>query len=246
MLAPGLYAWLLTVAGSRAQTGVPLVARAVRDRRGRCPSSAGVLPRERTAGHRARRSASTASSVARSLTWCLAGPAIAVGTVDPVALRARCARLGHLRVRLGSLARLTRPGRLPNVVAGAPLQPRSRLPRAAVLVAFRDRCRVARRLLAFRVDRSEPALFAHAAATACSLLLLGVGRPDCAGPRPAPRPAERLEPPEAAPVLGALIAVLLGLGLVWAAFAMTPRVPPSRVRADGGAPEPAFPAWQMS
>ena len=72
--------------------------------------------------------------------------------------------------------------------------------------------------LAFRVDRPDHALFGHAAATAASLLVLAAGgrialaqgqRHDLSSS------GSRLD---AASVPGALIGVLLGLGLVWAAL----------------------------
>jgi hypothetical protein len=99
------------------------------------------------------------------------------------------------------------------------LMPRSRLPRASLVIALLALVfSLLLTALAFRTDRSEHALLSHAAATACGLLLLATGgrialaqgqRFDLASD------GSRLD---AASVPGALIGVLLGLGLVWAAL----------------------------
>jgi hypothetical protein len=111
------------------------------------------------------------------------------------------------------------PEDAPNVVAGTPLAPRAHLSRvAAPVVGVSIVAALALEGLAFRVDRSDPALFAHAAATACALLVLGVGARVALGlgaRRELASASTRLN--AMAPPLAAL-AVLLGLGLVWAAF----------------------------
>jgi hypothetical protein len=152
------------------------------------------------------------------LAWALLGTELTPERIDPVraALGAFAWMLfafgwGHVRER--------RPATDAVPVVGPPLQPRSRLPRTSLaLVVFSVLSALAFSALAFRVDRPDHALFGHAAATATSLLVLAAGgrialaqgqRHDFA---PAPN---RLE---AASVPGALIGVLLGLGLVWAAL----------------------------
>jgi hypothetical protein len=105
------------------------------------------------------------------------------------------------------------------IVPGPTLAPRSRLPRAAIVVALVATVSgLLLALIAFRVERAEQALLSHAAATACGLLLLAAAgrialaqgqRYDLASAR------HRLD---AASVPGALIGILLGLGLVWAAL----------------------------
>jgi hypothetical protein len=117
---------------------------------------------------------------------------------------------GHVRVR--------GPAEDAVIAAGPPLQPRSRLPRTGIaVVLLAVTASIVLSALAFRVDRPDHAMFGHAAATAASLLVLATGgrialaqgtRHDLASP------ASRLD---AASVPGALIGVLLGLGLVWAA-----------------------------
>ncbi|HEX6764906.1 MAG TPA: hypothetical protein VF103_05495, partial [Polyangiaceae bacterium] len=153
------------------------------------------------------------------LSWCLAGSAIAVGSVDPV--RSALGVLGWVIYAFGwGRSRGTRvPEDSPNVLTGAPLAPRARLSKAgAPVVALAVVASLVLEGLAFRVERSEPALFAHAAATACALLVLGVGARialGLGGRRELPSAATRMN--AMAPPLAAL-AVLLGLGLVWAAF----------------------------
>jgi hypothetical protein len=217
VLAPGLYAWLLTVIVPAAQPGVPFVARL-------CAVVAvgalvvGVfLESERPKlGRWLGIHAFVGSSL---LTWFLAGPAIAVGNVDPV--RSALGVLGWVIYAFGwGRSRGPRiPEDAPNVLSGAPLAPRARLSRAGgPVVAFAVVAALVLEGLAFRVDRPEHALFAHAAATACALLVLGVGAHIALGlgaRRELPSAATRLN--AMAPPLAAL-AVLLGLGLVWAAF----------------------------
>jgi hypothetical protein len=152
------------------------------------------------------------------LAWSLLGVELSPERIDPVraALGAFAWMLfafgwGHVRER--------GPVDDAGVASGPPLQPRSRLPRASVaVVLFAVLAALALSALAFRVDRPDHAMFGHAAATAASLLVLATAgrialaqgqRHDFASP------GSRLD---AASVPGALIGVLLGLGLVWAAL----------------------------
>jgi hypothetical protein len=217
VLAPGLYAWLLTVIHPAAQPGVSFVARlfaivAV------VTLLVGVfLESDRP---KIGRWLGIYAFVGSSLfSWCLAGTAVSVGTVDPV--RSALGVLGWVIYAFGwGRSRGSRvPEDAPNVLTGAPLAPRSRLSRAAApVVALSVVAALVLEGLAFRVDRSDPALFAHATATACALLVLGVGSRialSLGSRRDLPSAATRLN--AMAPPLAAL-AVLLGLGLVWAAF----------------------------
>lgn len=150
--------------------------------------------------------------------WALLGTELSPERIDPVraALGAFAWMLfafgwGHVRER--------GPVEEALVAAGPPLQPRSRLPRTGLaVVLFAVLASLVLSALAFRVDRPDHAMFGHAAATAASLLVLAAAgrialaqgtRHDLASP------GNRLD---AASVPGALIGVLLGLGLVWAAL----------------------------
>jgi hypothetical protein len=153
------------------------------------------------------------------LSWALLGDALAVERIDRV--RAGVGALGWLLYAFGWGSVRTRgvPEDDPHVVRGARLVPRSRLPRASVYLAiFAAVAAVAIEALAFRVDRREPAVLAHAAAIAAALLVLG------AGARIALAQGSRIELSSgsnrlnAVTVPGALLAVLLGLGLIWAAL----------------------------
>jgi hypothetical protein len=151
------------------------------------------------------------------LAWSLLGAELSPERIDPVraALGAVAWMLfafgwGHVRER-GPVEEVA--------VVGPPLQPRSRLPRTSIaVVLFAVLTSLVLSALAFRVDRVDHAMFGHAAATAASLLVLAAGgrialaqgqRHDLASP------SNRLD---AASLPGALIGVLLGLGLVWAAL----------------------------
>jgi hypothetical protein len=217
VLVPGLYAWLLTVVHPTAQAGVSLSARLF------AVIAVGAL----VIGvfleieyPKVGRWLGIYAFVGSCLfAWTLSGPAVAVGTLDPV--RSALGVLGWVIYAFGwGRSRGSRvPEDSPNVVAGAPLAPRARLsPASAPVVGIAIVAALGLEALAFRVDRSEPALLAHAAATAAALLVLGVGS------RVALGLGVRREPASAsirlnamAPPLAAL-AVLLGLGLVWAAF----------------------------
>jgi hypothetical protein len=217
VLAPGLYAWLLTVVYPVLQSGVPFVSRALAFVAALALVAGVFLESERPAFGRA---LGVYGFVGGCLfAWAFAGPAIAVGSVDPV--RSALGMLGWVIYAFGwGRSRGARvPEDSPNVLGGVPLAPRARLARAGLpLVALAIVAALVLEGLAFRVERSEPALFAHAVATACSLLLLGVGSRIALGlgaRRELPSAAIRLN--AMAPPLTAL-AVLLGLGLVWAAF----------------------------
>jgi hypothetical protein len=217
VLAPGLYAWLLTVMHPAAQPGVPFSARLFAVVAVVTLVGGVFLESERP---KLGRALGIYAFVGCSLfSWCLAGPAIAIGNIDPI--RSALGMLGWVIYAFGwGRSRGSRvPEDSPNVLGGAPLAPRARLSRAsAPVVAIAVVAALSLEGLAFRVDRSEPALFAHAAATACALLVLGGGSRialGLGGRRELAPTTARLNS-MAAPL--AALAVLLGLGLVWAAF----------------------------
>jgi hypothetical protein len=217
VLAPGLYAWLLTVVHPMAQPGASPAARGF----------ALLAPALLVAGivvERSRPNVGRALGVyafvgASLLAWCFAGSAVAVGSIDPV--RSALGVLGWVLYAFGwGHTRAARvPEDSPDVLGGPPLAPRARLSRASVpVIALAVVAALVLEGLAFRVERAEPALFAHAVATACALLVLGAGSRvalGLGGRRELPSGPVRLN--AMAPPLAAL-AVLLGLGLVWAAF----------------------------
>lgn len=217
VLAPGLYAWLLTVMHPASQQGVPFSARLFALLAVGTLVAGVFLESERP---KLGRALGIYAFVGCSLlAWCLVGPAIAVGNVEPI--RSALGMLGWVIYAFGwGRSRGSRvPEDSPNVLEGAPLAPRARLSRAAApVVALAVVAALLLEGLAFRVERSEPALFAHAAATACALLVLGGGAKlalGLGGRRELLPTTARLNS-MAAPL--AALAILLGLGLVWAAF----------------------------
>jgi hypothetical protein len=218
VLAPGLYAWLLTVVHPAAQVGVPFAARAFAFLAAVLLVAGVALEGERP---RLGRALGIYGFIgAALLSWCFDGPAVGVENLDPV--RSGLGVLGWVLYAFGwGRARGSQvPEDSPNVLGGAPLAPRARLSRASLpIVGVAIVAALALEGLAFRVERAEPALFAHGIATACALLVLGAGSRIALGlgsRRELPSATGRLN--AMAPPLAAL-AVLLGLGLVWAAFA---------------------------
>jgi hypothetical protein len=152
------------------------------------------------------------------LAWAMLRAELSPGRIDPV--RAALGGFAWMLFAFGwGHVRDRAPAEEAAIISGPPLQPRSRLPRTSlVVVLFAVITSVGLSALAFRVDRPEHAMFGHAAATAASLLVLAAGgrialaqgtRHDLASP------GSRFD---GAAVPSALIGVLLGLGLVWAAL----------------------------
>jgi hypothetical protein len=150
--------------------------------------------------------------------WSLLGAELSPERIDPV--RAGLGAVAWMLFAFGwGHVRERGPAEDEVAVTGPPLQPRSRLPRTSIaVVLFAVLTSLVLSALAFRVDRPDHAMFGHAAATAAGLLVLAAGgrialaqgqRHDLASP------GSRLD---AASLPGALIGVLLGLGLVWAAL----------------------------
>jgi hypothetical protein len=217
VLLPGLYAWLLTVE-------LPALSRGARPF-GRVTALVALMALVAglfMVGGRLRLARGLAiygfigSCV---LTWALLGGELSPARLDRI--RAAAGSLGWVlyafgwgRVRSAQL-----PEDAPNAVLGAPLLARSHLHRATLPIAG---CAVVAAVgfeaLAFRIDRPEHAVLAHATATACALLVLG------ASATLALRQGNRIEVASGAArlnavaVRGAVLSVLFGLGLVWAAL----------------------------
>jgi hypothetical protein len=217
VLLPGIYAWLLTVALPVFAHGVHTMARLA--------AVLGLLALLATTLLDARHEA-----LARvlgiyvflglaALTWALLGADFSPVHLDR--LRTALGSLGWVLYAFGwgRLRAPDRPVKAASIAPGAPLVPRARLDRRAMpLVGAAVVAALTFEALAFRVDRPEHAVLAHATATACALLVLG------AGTRVALAQGLRTELPSgstrlnAITVRGAVLAVLFGVGLLWAAL----------------------------
>src|SRR5689334_22763886 len=173
VLLPGLYAWLLTVE-------LPALGRGVRVS-ARMTAIAALVALVLSVVVAARR-----IELARALgiyvflgcsvlTWALIGSDLSTVHLDRI--RAALGMLGWVLYAFG-WGRMRPP--LPetaaaNVVVGTPLIPRTRVHRRSVsVVVFAVVAALVLEALAFRVDRPEHAVLAHATAAACSLLVLAV------------------------------------------------------------------------
>lgn len=217
VLVPGLYAWALTVAHPAAQAGAPLSARVTAFFALVALAAAPLFVRERPAF--ARLLGIFVFVTFSAVSWALLSDELAVDRLDR--LRAGLGALGWLLYAFGwgSFRGRGVPEDDPHFVPGAPLTPRSRLSRIGrALAVLAVAAALALVALAFRVDRREQAVLAHALATALALLVLAVGArialAQGARFELAPAPA-RLN---AVSVPGALLAVLLGIGLILAAL----------------------------
>jgi hypothetical protein len=217
VLLPGLYAWMLTV-------GLPVMARGVRTgpRLTAAAALVALLLALSIVGQRltvARVFGIYVFVLCSALTWALLGSDLSPAHLDRV--RTALGTLGWVLYAFGwgRVRTLPEADRELQIAPGAPLIPRSRLhARAVPIVAFAVCAALVCEGLAFRVDRPEHAVLAHGAAVACALLVLSAGsrialaqgtRVELASP------AQRLN---AVALRGALLALLFGLGLVWAAL----------------------------
>jgi hypothetical protein len=217
VLVPGLCAWSLTVAHPAAQSGAPTSARLTAFLALVALAAAPWFVRERPA--LARLLGIFVFVAFSALSWSLLSDELSVDRLDR--LRAGLGGLGWLLYAFGwgSFRGRGVPEDDPHFVPGTPLTPRARLSRVGLSVAVvAVASALALTALAFRVDRREQAVLAHAVATALALLVLAVGARIALaqGTRLelAPAPA-RLN---AVAVPGAALAVLLGIGLIWAAL----------------------------
>lgn len=217
VLVPGLCAWSLTVAHPAAQSGAPVSARITAFFALVALAAAPLFVRERPA--LARLLGIFVFVAFSAVSWSLLSDELSVDRLDR--LRAGLGALGWLlyAVGWGSFRGRGVPEDDPHFVPGAPLTPRARLSRLGLAVAvLAVAAALALTALAFRVDRREQAVLAHAIATALALLVLAVGARIALaqGTRFELAPASaRLN---AVAVPGAALAVLLGIGMIWAAL----------------------------
>jgi hypothetical protein len=217
VLLPGLYAWLLTVELPAQSAGVRPLARVTS-----LVAAGALVAGLFFVGGRLRVARVLGIHLflaACALTWALVG-----GELSPLRfdrLRAATGSLGWLLYAFGwGHVREARPPEdAPNAVLGSPLVPRAHLDRktlpiAGLAVVAALTCQA----LAFRIERAEHAVFSHAAATACALLLLAVGANVALAQGTRRELASGIVRLNAAAVRGAILCVLLGLGLVWAAL----------------------------
>jgi hypothetical protein len=216
VLLPGLYAWLLTVELPALARGVSLGPRVTAI----LALMALVLSVVAAARHLelARILGIYVFLGCCVLTWALIGSDLSAVHTDRI--RAALGMLGWVLYAFGwGRMRLPVPAVDGNLVVGTPLIARTKLhPRSVPVVGFAVLAALVFEALAFRVDRPEHAVLAHATAGACALLVLAVGS------RVALAQGSRIELSSgstrlnAVAVRGAVLSVLFGVGLVWAAL----------------------------
>jgi hypothetical protein len=151
------------------------------------------------------------------LTWVLLGSGLLQNRGDPLISMLGAVAFMLYALGWGSLRRRgVVPEDGPNVIAGAPLQPRARPPAGVPLVfGLLVASALLPTFLAFRVADADRGLFAHAIAVLTAILIITVGSSVSLGlgqRRALPAPAERLN---AAAVPLALLALGFGLGFLW-------------------------------
>lgn len=175
LLLPGVYAWASTVLypstlrgaglGPRIGAGLALVS---------LVAGAFVSPRKSDLG----RNLGLYGFVGLSLTtWILLGNLVRVDRLEP--MKAALGVIGWVLFAFGWGA-LRKPTSVPeddpNVLPGEPLRPRGRLPIGAVAVlGTAVICAAPPLFFAWRVTRSDHALFAHAVGILCSIGLVTTG-----------------------------------------------------------------------
>ena len=212
---PGLYAWLTTVLLPSVQPTAPTSARVTAFLSLLALVSAPLFVNERPLLGRAM---GIFSFIGFSLlTWLLLGAALVQNAGDPLLPALGAVGFTLYALGWGSLRRRGAvPEDAPNVIPGAPLQPRAR-PHASSPVVFGVILVSASVpvFLAFRVADAQRALFAHAVAILAAILTITVGSRVAVGlgqRRGQPPVAERLN---AAAVPLALLALVFGLGFLW-------------------------------
>jgi hypothetical protein len=214
VLLPGAYAWLLTV-------GLPVAARGVRAAP-RVAALAGlaalvaslfVVERRPTLG---RGLGIVVFVGCAGLTWALLGADSSPVHLDRI--RTALGTLGWVLYAFG-WGRVGIPARPAGEIApGAPLVPRSRThPLGLPIAGFAVLSALVFEALAFRVDRAEHAVLAHAAAAACALLVMSAASRLALAQGARHELASGSTRLNAIALRGALLALLVGIGLVWAA-----------------------------
>lgn len=217
VLMPGLYAWLLTVELPALSRGARPLSRVTA-----LLALAALVSALWMSGGRLRlaRALGIYGFVgACCLTWALLGGELSPARLDRI--RAAAGSLGWVLYAFGwgRVRSAGMPEDAPNAVLGAPLVPRSRLDRRALpIAAFAVVAAIGFEALAFRVDRPEHAVLAHATATACALLVLGASATIALRQGMRSDILSGLSRLNAVAVRGAVLSVLFGLGLVWAAL----------------------------
>jgi hypothetical protein len=217
VLLPGLYAWLLTV-------GLPVLARGVRlgPRLAALAALMLLFAALFVVGRRL--------SLARllgiygfvglsALSWALLGSESSPVHLDRI--RTALGMLGWVLYAFGwgRVRALPDAAAEAHLAAGAPLIARSRLhPRAMPVVAFAVFAALVCEGLAFRIDRPEHAVLAHAIAAACALLVLSTGSRVALAQGTRHELASGTTRLNAIALRGAVLAVLFGVGLLWAAL----------------------------
>jgi len=212
---PGLYAWLTTVALPSVNHSAPSSARVTA-----FFALLALLAAPLFAGARPwlGRALGIFGFIGCSLlTWLLLGSALVRNPGDPVLSALGAVAFTLYALGWGSLRRRgVVPEDAPNVILGAPLQPRLRPhPIAPFVFGLILVSALVPVFLAFRVVEAERGLFAHAVAILAAILTITVGARVATGlgqPRELPASAERLN---AAAVPLALLALLFGLGFLW-------------------------------
>jgi hypothetical protein len=217
VVLPGLYAWVTTVAYPAAQRGATAAARVTALL---ALIALFVGPPLAEARPRLGRLVGLPLFVGLGLlSWLMLGALLDVDRLEPV--RAALGSVGWLLYAFG-WGDIRRPGSVPeddpNVLPGAPLAPRSTLPRASALVfGIGVVGAVIPLLVAWRELRPRHALLAHTLTLLWAVLLTGaaariaVARGEQQLPAPRQRLGSALRPL-------AVLALLLVLGLLWWLF----------------------------
>jgi hypothetical protein len=212
---PGAYAWVTTVALPSVQQAAPLLARVAAFGALVALVAAPLFIDERP---RVGRALGVYAFIGLSLlSWVALGSGLLQSRGDPLLSALGAVAFMLYALGWGSLRRRGLvPEDGPNVIAGPPLQPRSRPP-ALVPVVFGViiASALVPTFLAFRVADMERGLFAHAVAVLTAILVISVGSRAALSlgqRRTLPPSAERLN---AAAVPLALLALAFGLGFLW-------------------------------
>ena len=212
---PGIYAWVTTVALPSVQHTASTSSRVTAFGALVALVAAPLFISERP---RLGRALGVYGFVGLSLlTWILLGSALLQNRGDPLLSALGAVAFMFYALGWGSLRRRGLvPEDGPNVIPGAPLQPRARPPAIVpVVLALIIASALLPTFLAFRVADTERGLFAHAVAVLAAILTITAGSRAALAlgqRRGLPAPADRLN---AAAIPLALLALVFGLGFLW-------------------------------